>query len=376
MKKYFRALLVLILAGSLVTTPAYSAPTPFGPLLTINPTGGTSTTDGLKIDVASGQLQITRQGTTQLYGVLTPPLPDPQYSTAMYNYFSVVFTASGLNKVIDSYIEDYSWESGTSSANLAADGRSGEVTNVLTSSAIPGFADPVVLTTTFSYTYPNQYLTVSTALALPPGWNYPTRVYWNADATLGGADDGNQFEGVSSSGQQLRGVVNPNGTTIQGFRQAPGQSLFSWAGYLDCPWGSYADCAPLTPRWLANNLDAPNAISTGTNIDNGYGVSVPVVSTAGIHRASFDLVFVDCGLNSSYSTAQLISCIDTKAPRPSGGGGSDRRNGDEAIEEVVAPEPALPTLAATGLSTAVPIIVGLGLVMAGLGSVLLARRRP
>jgi len=373
---------VFVVAGIIVSSlslPAYSSDPDYGQLLTINPSGGTDTDDGLKIDVASTQLQVTRDGATQLYGVLNPPLPDPNFTTAMYNYFSVTFDENGTNQVLDSYWENYSWVSGTSAASLSDDGKSGNIVNTLTSEPILGSDGRVELEVTFSYTFPNQYLTVATKLTLPVGWTYPARLYWNADATLAGNDDGDQFEGVSASGQQVRGVVSPDGTEIQAFRQIQGQNLSSWAGFLDCPWIDDASCLPMTGQWVRNNLDAPNSISQDEDIDNGYGISVPVVSTAGVHRAEWELIFLDC------SGLDPVECIDTKAPSQvveeetespdnpiEDSKTAEPRNVSGSSEALGSPDSALAT---TGESEAIPMVVGLAMLTTGMIVLLLSRRR-
>lgn len=304
--KILATLTVAVLAGSgtlLTTTPAFAA---FGNLETINPTGGLTSDDGLKIEIAQTEIQVTRDGETQFFGYGPAPVAGtPGY---MLNYFDVTFTDElGLaDYVIGQYNGNPAWDSGTSEANLSPDGKSGTVINTLTAD-IDGV--PVILKVTFTYTYPNQFLNVTTRLTLPPGWNYPTRVHWNADATLGGNDDGNQFEGTLASGRQVRGVTTTDGTTIEGFRQVAGQNLFSWAGYLDCPWGSFGCTTLPTTSWVANNDDAPNVVSTATNIDNGFGISTPEVATAGNHTSSFDIFFVGCA-----NAADPIACLNASLP--------------------------------------------------------------
>lgn len=285
----------------LPATPAFAA---FGSLETINPTGGLTSDDGLKIEIAQTEIQVTRDGETQFYGYGPAPVAGTQ--GYMLNYFEVSYTDGLVDHVIGQYNGNPTWESGTSEANLSSDGKSGTVINTVTTDVA---GDPVTLRVTFTYTYPNQFLNVTTRLTLPPGWNYPTRVHWNADATLGGNDDGNQFEGTLASGREVRGVTTTDGTTIEGFRQVAGQNLFSWAGYLDCPWGSFGCSTLPTNSWVGNNDDAPNEVSTATNIDNGFGISTPEVATAGNHSSSFDIFFVGCE-----SAADPIACLDAILP--------------------------------------------------------------
>lgn len=302
--KFLTTLAAGVLAGSatlLAGSPAFAS---FGSLETINPTGGSTPDDGLKIEIAQTEIQVTRDGETQFYGLGPAPVAGtPGY---MLNYFEVTYTDGLGDQVIGQYNGNPAWGSGTSEANLSSDGKSGTVINTLTADV---GGQPVTLKVTFTYTYPNEFLNVTTRLTLPSGWNYPTRVYWNADATLGGNDDGNQFEGTLASGRQVRGVTTTDGTTIEGFRQVAGQNLFSWAGYLDCPWGSFGCTTLPTTSWVVNNADAPNEMSTATNIDNGFGISTPEVASAGNHTSSFDIFFVGCA-----NAADPITCLDASLP--------------------------------------------------------------
>lgn len=170
MKKAIAILAATFVAGTFAVTPALAGT--FGDFTTINSTGGTDETDGLKLDIASGQLQATRNGSGQLYSETA--VPDPDDADAMSNYFTVAFTSGGTDYTIApigggevGYGYDFSWESGTSSSNLSDDGKSGTVVNTLTAD-IDG--SDVVLEITYTYTYPDLFVNVSTKLTLPSGW--------------------------------------------------------------------------------------------------------------------------------------------------------------------------------------------------------------
>lgn len=337
--KFAIASIAAAAAIALTAAPAFAGT--FGELSTINPTGGTSLTDGLKVDIASTQIQVLRNGLGQLYSADT--LPSPDSVGEMSNYFEVSFTDGDTDHVIGESGE-YDWAAGTSSAVLSSDGKSGTVVNTLTGTYLQ---DEVSLEVTFVYNYPDQFINVSTKLTLPAGWTFPTRLHWNTDSTLGGADEGNQFEGTLSSGQTVRGVVSPDGTQIEAFRQVSGQSLNSWAGYYTCPSeDNGVDCNPASfNSWLIDNADAPNTVSVETDIDNGFGISTPVVSTAGAHTASFDLLFVGC-----LDGIGALQCIN------------------EAVT------PAVPELAKTGASVVAPLGAGVALLLAGLAVVAMRRK--
>lgn len=343
--KFAIASIAAVAAIALTAAPAFAGT--FGELSTINPTGGTSLTDGLKVDIASTQIQVLRNGLGQLYSAET--LPSPDAVNEMSNYFEVSFTDGDTDHVIGENGEG-DWAAGTSSAVLSSDGKSGTVVNTLTGTYLQ---DEVSLEVTFVYNYPDQFINVSTKLTLPAGWTFPTRLHWNTDSTLGGADAGNQFEGTLSSGQTVRGVVSPDGTQIEAFRQVSGQSLNSWAGYYTCPWTPVsndpesgvqgAECNPeSSSNWLTTNDDAPNTVSVETDIDNGFGISTPVVSTAGAHTASFDLLFVGC-----LDGVGALQCIN---------------------------EAVTPALAKTGASVVAPLGAGVALLLAGLAVVAMRRK--
>ena len=344
-------------AVALVAAPASATtiPTgPFGDLFTINATGGTGADDGLKVDIAQGQIQVNRGGDGQLYP--SDALPS-NLTSEMNNYFSVAFddgTVHTINPQLPapaaSYDADLVWNSATSSETPSTDGKSGTVVNTLTSEDTGHGV--VILEITYSYLFPDQFVNVSTKLTLPAEWSFPTRLYWNTDSTLAGGDAGNQVEGTLANGQFVRGVIARNGSQIEAFRQVVGQSLNSWAGGYPCPWeDGGTDCNPAsTYGWVVGNQDAPNAISTGRNVDNGFGISVPVVNAPGDHLASFDILFVTC-----LSGITAIECLNA---------------GTGAVAEV-------PTLANTGINAAQGGLLAGGAALFALvgAGLVIARRR-
>ena len=357
----------LVLAGlavlasvALVASPAMAANTPTGPLgdlNIINPTGGSNASDGLKIHIAQGQIQITRDGIDQLFPTgQFPSTTVIDSNSGVNNYFTVAYTKNGTVRTISPpdgpagvQLVDLVWNSATSSASLTGGGQSGTVVNTLTSEDTGG--DGIVtLEITYAYTFPNEFLNISTKLTLPSSWAYPTRVYWNTDSTLGGNDSGDQLEGTLNNGQLVRGVVSPDGTQLEGFRQVVGQNLNSWAGNYMCPWNDQGiECNPASfHSWVDNNADAPNSISAETNVDNGFGVSVPMVNTPGVHTASFDLLFVSC-----VGGVSPLQCIE------------------EAVNPAPAPEPEL---ASTGTSVATPLGAAAALMIAGIAMVAIRRK--
>lgn len=308
MKKAISVAVAALIALAAGASPALAGT--FGEFATINSTGGTDASDGLKVDIASGQLQVTRNGGGQLYS--ESAVPDPDDADAMSNYFTVAYTEGGTDYTIApagggevGYSADFDWASGTSTSTLTDGGKSGTVVNTLTSEDL-GDSNYIVLEITYKYTYPDEFVNLTTKLTLPAGWTNPTRVYWNTDSTLGSLDEGNQFEGTLSNGQTVRGVVSPDGTQIEAFRQVAGQSVKSWSGNYQCAWNDLDSC-PGTFGWVYANDDAPDATNTDTDVDNGFGISTPVASAAGAYTNSFDLMFVGC-----LDGVPAIQCINDK----------------------------------------------------------------
>lgn len=320
-RKVMVAVVVAVASSVLAfSTPAVAASN----LETINPTGGTSPSDGLKVEVAFGQIQVNRDGHGQFFGPNDPPSPED--SERLSNYFVVAFdsvlTVRSHTFVGDSYdFGGQAWDSFTSEATYTDSDRSGVIINHLVSGSGTSL---VALDVTVTYTYPNDYLNVRADLTLGSDWSSsPHKIYWYTDAFFDGSDAGPQFTGVNSSGQRLAGVTVPDHTAVQAFRQTAGQNLNWWAGQYSCPYTTApatGDCDPSNlGRFAADYLDFPNAVSLIDN-DNGFGISSPQAS--GNESINFDLVFTTCASTGSNLPVEVCPVTpalpDTGTPRPEG----------------------------------------------------------
>jgi LPXTG-motif cell wall-anchored protein len=390
---------VAVAAVVLAASPAQAAL--FNEVAFINVDGGTNKTDGLLIAVANGQLQIGRDGDGQLFPDDT--LPDSEWGgvsggdseAPMSNFFAVSFDESGIhrspgtpdvdepwsrasaigNESESTSTTDYDphvWDTFQSSSTLSADGKSGTVVNTLSATYrhcpifnvsmeecfAPGDVEyEVVLVATFDYTYPDQFVTVTTDLTLPTGWPMEnTRLSWYTDSTLGSEDDGNQFSGTLADGATVAGVVDPETNLIEAVREIPGNPINFYAGNYECPIeDNGADCAPSSDGlWVAENAAFPNEVSTEEDVDNGFGAQRASTYEVGTTSHSFDLLFVDCveGVESA------VACADQGIARTA---------------DVVVEDPA--TLAATGVDQgATSGLVAGGVALLALGALVIARR--
>jgi LPXTG-motif cell wall-anchored protein len=301
MIKRFLAGLAIGVAGVLVVaTPSFALPTSPGVRETINSSGGTSATNGLKIDVAFGNIQIGRKGSGQIYdetdlpdatsygGVSSFPVVALSYSSSPTLY-RFIGSDGGTNAV--------DWDSFTSESTLTDSGRSGTVINHLTYGSGTSL---VTADFTISYTYPKEYFNVKfdlTGLGSDySGGNH--RLYWYADSYLEGSDNGFEFGGITPGGQTVAGVYSAAGTQIEAFRQVAGPNLAWWAGYWTCPDrgpDTPARCGAATTNGFINDyVDFPTAFGTNTTpIDNGFGVN-SALSSAATDSMTFDLIFATC----------------------------------------------------------------------------------
>lgn len=313
------AAVAITAALTLASAPAQAAGE-FGSLVTINPSGGSTTTDGLKIEIAGGQMQVFKNQNEQFYEF--SPSPDADANCSMYNYFTIAIDAND-DKIVgcapygDPSPNAVSWASGTITSNLTAGDQDGTVTLTLVSNEVSA-GKTLTLEVLYTYVYPNPFVDIQTTLTIPagiPGFT-GAKQYWNVDATLGGSDFGDQIQGNLADGSEITGVVAADGSALEAFNQLPGQTMSSWAGAYTCAWNTdqtdVTNCPNSANSWAFNGVNSPDGISTDTDIDNGWGVQAPDVSAAGTSVNSWRAYFVSC-LNTNISA---IQCID-EANNPS-----------------------------------------------------------
>jgi len=307
---------------AILAAPSFAAVSDPGVVETINATGGTSATDGLKLDVAFGNVQIGRKGQGQLYS--DSELPSAANYGNVKNFPVVALNYGGSLKIVGSRdsTNAVSWDSFTSESTLTDSGRSGSIVNHLTYGSGTSL---VTADYTISYTYPNLYFNVKFDLT-GLGTDYTVagadhRLYWFTDAYLGGSDSGYEFGGVTPGSQTVAGVYSADGTEIEAFRQVAGQNLDWYAGNYECPYtGPYTetDCGAIvgTGGFTEDYLPFPNTIATATDaIDNGFGVN-SALSSATTDSMNFDLLFADCVNQSPLPCADAGTGTSPAAPDP------------------------------------------------------------
>ena len=315
------AIALSIIATLIFSGAPANAAGEFGTKVTINPNGGTTETNGLKIEIAGGQMQVFRSTSEQLYQ--GSPSPDSSDNCNMYNYFTVAIDATADKIVGCAYYGGTSspnevlWASGTITNNLNADqSKDGTVTLTLVSDEV-STGKTITLEIIYTYEYPRSYVDIQTKLTIPagiPGFT-GAKLYWNVDATLGGNDSGNQFTGNLTDGSLATGVISEDGTAIEAFNQLPNQNMRAWAGRYTCAWEVGAsDCPNNESGWAFNGTDAPIGISNSEGIDNGWGVQSRNVTGSGDWVNSWRAYFASCLDSSVTNLCTLAGSSSVAAP--------------------------------------------------------------
>jgi len=309
-KKLLTGVAVGLASVALVATPSFAAPTSPGVLETINSSGGTSATDGLKIDVAFGNIQIGREGAGQIYDEHDLPSASSYGYVSSYPVVALSYGAASKTMIGATGIHGVDWDSFTSESTLTDAGKSGTVVNHLTYLGGAGVTDDVTADFTVSYTFPNLYFNITLNLT-SLGSDYSGgshRLYWATDSFLGGSDSGFEFGGTTPGGQTVAGVYSADGSLIEAFRQVAGQNLTWVAGHYHCPDSgprtAVACGAAETEGFINDYVDFPSLAGTNTTpIDNGFGVNSALSSSA-TDSMTFDLLFADC------VTTSPLPCAD------------------------------------------------------------------
>ena len=292
---------------------------------TINPTGGTllDGSDGLRVYVTNlGQMQVTYQGVTQLYG---PTFTDS--NTELFNgmYLAVGSTVAGINQ---NAVNLPSIPNTLTDVTLKSSGA-----QTLTGSGTA--ASPYVVTTTMyydvnnnnvynaatdfkvevktSYAAPNKYLTETVTVTAPATNTSAVKFYHTLDTYLAGGDNGPAF----SLDPAL--AINDNTTgdpSFVGVRKGVGTSNESLVGFaevegdrqFDHYYSGLYNGDNLYLNGLNDGGDIIDTWDTDPATDNGLGIQYSLgalnTSTTFSYHIAFDgTTTIDLDANNSSSAA-------------------------------------------------------------------------
>lgn len=261
----------------------------------INPTGGTGPGAGVRVYVGpSGQVQVLRNGTGQFYSQTATPgaTTNPGVLTGLSNG---VYLAVGTANVFGPQHFAVAVPVGVTAAEFTP------ISNTLTPQANGSGTATTVLRATvggrnydvsvrYDYVFPNDFVSVTHTVTIPPGNTLPIRLYHGLDAFLGGDDTGPSF------------FVQGPPTVVGGFRQASNVVL-AWRYRGGVPWtgyyGGFYECMfrdALCPMGMGGGNNALGAVTFNNWIDatvqdNGFAIMWNFGSAPATQIVSNDLTF-------------------------------------------------------------------------------------
>ncbi len=253
----------------------------------INPTGGTTASNGLRITVGNtGQLQVLRLGSGQFYSPSQAPGATTNSSMDNGVFLAVGNTVVGPQNFATVAGVGVTLQEWTAVSNtLTPQGSGGTATTVLRASVGGRTYD---LTVTYQYVYPNDFVVVTHALTVPSGNADTVRLYHGFDAYLGGDDFGPSFASVGPPA--LVGGYRPASNIVEAWRYRSG---LNWTGYFAGFYGCLFDQS----RCPVGQNNSINSAVTFTNyvepttVDNAFGIMWNFGTAAGTYGTQNDLTF-------------------------------------------------------------------------------------
>jgi MSHA biogenesis protein MshQ len=299
MKAFFKAASGLLAgAGLILCTSAFAA------VVQLNSSGGTSTTDGLRIYVEdTSKMQVVRRNAASSDGQLYSPTARPP-SNSLDNgiFLRANGRVYGPSHTVGGAFSPTAFSTGSISgptpANPIADGTSQTATGNY------GIASGPQLTVVYSYLRPYDFVTMSVTLVIPSGYAVsaanPVRYYHAVDTYLGGSDNGCGVAFTDTNGRRVVGTYPPaSGSTcpsstsvpaavtiVESFRERSGQPFSHyctslWSNFWDAS-NPYAACAVMNPASL------PDTVTTAYQ-DTGIAIEYDFTAP-GTYTFAYDFV--------------------------------------------------------------------------------------
>lgn len=314
----------------------------YGPTHVLNPAGGITGSDGMRITFGGTQLQVERKENPDRHedyyasGEIYSPgqLPGSTDSGSLFTQVALAVgdeAGGGTAFVAPSFVttgtnwegEPYSYIRVKHEDNVtvvpwtvSATATDSQITETLT-----GVADGLIYTVVVkvSYTSPDDRVKIEYQVVVPAGNTRPVRLFHLVDTYLGGSDQGPGFYtdptpcGAGESGAVV-GVDRADLGIVEAFQWVSGEK---WSGYMSGYYGDvvfgdnyktdpeHEEEGPQFGPGFMNDLN--NQIITDPENDNGIGFSVNLGSAPGSYSTAAKLIF---------SSASVDPCADPEAIAP------------------------------------------------------------
>lgn len=316
----------------------------------LNSSGGTGTTDGLRIYIdASSKMQVTRWNGAASGQQLFDPSYTPLTSLLRLDngiYLRANGTTYGAQHDVGT--PDFLIANNYSTRTISGPTPANPVSNgvVQIANASYGITNGPQISVEYRYTRPYDFLTLNVTLVIPNGYavnsGNPVRYYHAIDTYLGGSDNGCGVSYLDANGNRVVGTYPPQSgtscpsttsvpsgvTIVESFRERSGQqfSKYCVAGFQDfwdmsSPW---TNCAILNPNGLTTGV-------TSTYQDTGVAIQYDFTA-AGTYTFSYDLVIgsptvppydhlelrYTAGGNLCPMNVTVLGCTSSTVPCPAG----------------------------------------------------------
>lgn len=245
---------------------------------TLNSTGGTTASNGLRIYIGStGVLQILRLNEGQIYLPSNVPSATNMNTVGTYNSISlavgtILFTSNPGFGVTP-------WTIVYNTCQATINTQTGTQRDTTIMQGITG-GRTYTVRAIFSYTAPNDYFTIDYQVTIPPGNTSTVKLSHGFDSYLGGSDNGPGF--LTGTAPNLTvGTTKTN--VMEAFRYRSG---LPWTKYYSA---YYDDIYGL----IANGGNLNNLIDADTSTDNGVGIQINLGTAPGVYDSRSDLIFTD-----------------------------------------------------------------------------------
>lgn len=312
----------------------------------LNAAGGTTVSNGLRVDAADGVVQITRAGTFQVMDGSREPSGEFVPSALLQNTFLVVATTPdptviGLNTKL-TVPDMVTWDS-TVSTVASADGKSGTVTSELTKDldGNAGTASDIYrVTWTLNVKQPGPTIRSSFKVTMPAG-SKAARLYWVTTPDMGSATTFGTAKlrnpnvvlmASTPSVTEAGAAVAAGNRSAQAVHQVVNSTKFRW--FVGSAFCVVADCAPTSEDpaygapadgqgnaggWVLRGADLPNWATTyttgdaGVGADNGMAIQFPAITSTFTFLSDWTLGGLTA-TNSLLTRLQRVAPVFAAAP--------------------------------------------------------------